>query len=205
MMDAELKDQLRSEGLESMGLFYSVYRGTVQDNNDPKNMGRLVVSCQAIYGDELHEYWAFPRGMVAGNGTGIFWVPSVGDMVFVSCEGGNPRFPMWEYAYPLEGKQPSGATIKKKVFLTPAGQRIELDEENDSIDITSNSGFHVKVKTDGIYIGKEDLNLAKFLDDLFNLFQQTKVATSLGPQGFINVLQYQELQAKITQFLKDQV
>lgn len=204
MMDANTISKLHTEGLESLGLFYGVYRGTVTDNNDDKNMGRLKVRCEILYGDEVYDYWAFPRGMVAGMGNGIFWVPSPGDMVWVTCERGDPRWPLWEHAYALEGKTPAGGKPKVKVFLTPGGQRIELNDDNNSIDLVNKDGFRVKLKSDGIYIGK-DKNLAKFLDDLFGLFAATRVATDGGPMPFLNAADYASLRNQIAEFLKPSV
>lgn len=198
----ELLDQLKTDGLESLGLFYGSYRGSVVSNEDPNNLGRLKVKCPVLYGDQTFEDFIFPKGVPAGLGAGIFWLPNPGDPIYVSCEGGNPRFPMWEYGWWLKDNTIEGAAPKVYVFLTPTGHRVELNDNDNYIDIKHKSGFHVKLNEDGIYLGKNNKNIGKFLDDLFALFAATTVATPGGPSPFNNVADYNLLRQQITEFLK---
>lgn len=211
MSEKDLIDRIRKHGLESFGIYYGKYRGTVIKNDDPKNLGRLKIKCPIIYGDELHDYWAWPCGAVSGLGHGIFWIPSPGDPVYITCEQGDPRFPLWEYGWYVQDNavtgainQIPGAKPKVKVFLTPGGHRIELNDEtvDNFIDIKHTSGFHIKLYSDGIYLGKDNKNLGKFLTDLFNLFSATTVATLGGPMPFNNLVDYEALKAEIAEFLK---
>jgi hypothetical protein len=198
----EFLEQIKLDGLEAFGLYYSTYRGSVVSNEDPDNLGRLKIKCPTLYGDQILEEFIFPKGVPAGLGAGIFWLPNPGDPVYITCQGGNPRFPLWEYGWWLKDNMIDGAEPKVYVFLTPAGHRVELSDKNNAIDIKHKSGFHVKLNEDGIYIGKDSNNLGKFLDDLFQLFADTKVATMAGPQPFNNVVAYAELRQQISQFLK---
>lgn len=180
----------------------SVYRGVVESNEDPENMGRLKIRCAPLYGDTVPDYWAFPRGMMAGAGHGVFWIPTKGDPIYVTCINGDARFPLWEYGWYMKEKAPSGAQPKVKLFLTPGGHRVELNDDNNTIDVKHPSGFHVKIHEDGIYLGKGSDNLGKFIDDLFQLLVTTTVPTIYGASAFNNLTEYQNLKTKITQFLK---
>lgn len=195
-------DNLLFYGLEHYGRFYGAYRGQVESNDDPKNIGRLKISCYPLYGTTKPQYWAFPRGSMAGAGHGVFWIPQPGDPVYISCEGGDPRFPLWEYGWWLPDNVPAGAKPKVYVFLTPTGQRVELNDDANYIDIKHKDGFHVKLFADGMYLGKDDKNLGKFLDDLLQLLVSTTTPTIYGASPFNNVADYAELKTKILEFLK---
>lgn len=198
----EFLETIKLHGLESIGLFYGCYRGTVISNEDPENLGRVKIKCPPMYGDDEFGDWVFPKGVPAGLSSGIFWLPPVGAPIFISCEGGNPRFPLWEYGWWLKDNTIDGAVPGVHVFLTPEGHRVELNDVDNFIDIKHSSGFHVKLFEDGIYLGKDDKNLGKFLDDLFQLLSVTTVPTIFGPVPFNNVLDYNTLRADIAQFLK---
>jgi uncharacterized protein involved in type VI secretion and phage assembly len=74
--------------------FYGKYRGTVVNNIDPLQIGRL----QAIVPDVsaiMLTSWALPCLPVGGIQTGIFSVPPIGAGVWVEFEQGDPDFPIW--------------------------------------------------------------------------------------------------------------
>jgi hypothetical protein len=193
---------LKREGLEAFGLYYGSYKGEVVSNEDPENVGRLRIKCAAMYGDEEFADWVFPKGVVAGNKAGVLWLPQPGDPIYLSCENGNVRFPVWEYGWWLRDRTIDGHSPKVQAFVTPYGHRIELNDEDKFIDITHPSGFHVKLYEDGIFIGKEEDNLGKRLDDLFQLFVDTTVSTPGGPAPFNNIIDYSTLRTQLGAFLK---
>jgi len=74
--------------------FFGKYRGTVVNNVDPLQMGRL----QAIVPDVstvLLTSWAMPCLPVGGIQTGVFTVPPIGAGIWVEFEQGDPDFPIW--------------------------------------------------------------------------------------------------------------
>lgn len=206
----EFWDVVQREGLEGVGLYYGFYRGRVEDNNDPKTIGRLKITCPALYGDDVYPEWILPRGIVAGAAgskpSGIYWIPPKLSPVYITCENGNVRFPHWEYGWFLSGNdidsRIAGATPGVHVFQTPLGHRIELNDNDNFIEVKNSTGFHVKLYDDGISIGKDAHNLGKFLTDLFTLFEATTVATPAGASPFNNVIDYTTLKNTITDFLK---
>jgi len=74
--------------------FYGKYRGSVVNNLDPMQLGRV----QAIVPDVsalMLTSWALPCLPVGGIQTGIFTVPPIGSGVWVEFEQGDPDFPVW--------------------------------------------------------------------------------------------------------------
>ena len=78
--------------------FYGKYRGTVFNNIDPLQIGRI----QAIVPDVsglLPSSWAMPCVPVAGPGMGVFTVPPMGAGVWIEFERGDPDYPIWVGGY----------------------------------------------------------------------------------------------------------
>lgn len=74
--------------------FYGKYRGTVLNNIDPMQQGRI----QAIVPDVgalLPSSWAMPCLPLAGINTGIFTVPPIGAGVWIEFEKGDADYPVW--------------------------------------------------------------------------------------------------------------
>ena len=78
--------------------FYGKYRGTVVNNVDPMQIGRI----QAIVPDVsglIPTSWAMPCLPGAGINTGVFTVPQVGSGVWIEFEQGDPDQPIWVGGY----------------------------------------------------------------------------------------------------------
>jgi uncharacterized protein involved in type VI secretion and phage assembly len=74
--------------------FYGKYRGTVLNNIDPLETGRLLVQVPDVSG-ELPSTWALPCLPFAGPGSGFYAVPPIGSLVWVEFEQGDPDYPVW--------------------------------------------------------------------------------------------------------------
>src|SRR5262245_7831208 len=70
-------------------LHFGKYTGTVEDNRDPDHEGKVVVTVPNIY-PETERMTARPALPV-----GFFFVPKVGDKVWVEFEGGDTGKPLW--------------------------------------------------------------------------------------------------------------
>jgi hypothetical protein len=78
--------------------FYGKYRGTVMNNIDPMQMGRI----QAIVPDVLGPIptsFAMPCFPVTGKQMGTFMLPQIGSGVWIEFEQGNPDYPIWTGGY----------------------------------------------------------------------------------------------------------
>jgi len=70
------------------------YRGTVVNNIDPMQIGRLQVLVPDVSGILLSS-WAMPCVPVAGIQTGMYAVPIIGSGVWVEFEQGDSDYPIW--------------------------------------------------------------------------------------------------------------
>ena len=77
-----------------MGKYYGKYRGTVLDNVDPMQMGRLSVQVSDV-SNVLPSTWAMPCAPFAGTQSGFFAIPPIGANVWVEFEQGNSDYPIW--------------------------------------------------------------------------------------------------------------
>jgi hypothetical protein len=98
--------------------FFGKYRGTVANNVDPLQLGRVQVSCPAVFGSGQMS-WALPASPFAGSGVGLFLVPSTGANVWVEFEGGDPDSPIWSGCFWGVGDVPAfPAVAQQKVLKT---------------------------------------------------------------------------------------
>ena len=74
--------------------FWGKYRGTVVNNVDPMQIGRLQVLVPDVSGVMLSS-WAMPCTPVAGMQSGMFALPIIGSGVWVEFERGDPDYPVW--------------------------------------------------------------------------------------------------------------
>ncbi len=77
-----------------MAKYYGKYRGTVMDNIDPMQMGRLMVQVPDV-SNILPSTWAMPCVPFAGIQAGMFAVPAIGSGVWVEFEQGDADYPIW--------------------------------------------------------------------------------------------------------------
>ncbi len=73
--------------------FFGIYRGTVTNNLDPEQRGRVLVLCPDVSGEATT--WAMPCVPLAGPQMGVFVVPPVGAGVWLQFEAGSPDSPVW--------------------------------------------------------------------------------------------------------------
>jgi hypothetical protein len=184
-ISTELLQNIKKNGLESLGIYYGVYAGIVEDNNDPNNLFRLRVKVPSILGNEVSD-WAKPRGVFGGKNYGIFAMPEKNDNVWVSFENGDTRFPIWEYGAIAKNEKPKEAKQKALVFISKNGNKIILDE-NGKIEISNNTH-----------------NLNDILNDLFDWLKSAQIITPTGNGVFSpsNLLELNIIQQKINNLLK---
>ena len=77
-----------------MAKFYGKYRGTVLNNIDPMQMGRIMVQVPDV-SNVIPSTWAMPCFPFTGIQSGIFVVPAIGAGVWVEFEQGNSDYPIW--------------------------------------------------------------------------------------------------------------
>jgi hypothetical protein len=101
-----------------MTQFFGKYRGNVENNIDPMQLGRIQVGVPAVLGDGTLS-WAMPCVPFAGSGVGFFAIPPNGANVWVEFEAGNPDYPIWSGCFWGVGEVPAlPALAEMKVFKT---------------------------------------------------------------------------------------
>jgi hypothetical protein len=101
--------------------FFGKYRGTVENNVDPLQQGRIQVSVPAVLGSEAPS-WAMPCLPVAGRGVGFFALPPTGANVWVEFEAGHPNRPIWVGGFWGVGEAPALPAVPQMTVLkTPSG------------------------------------------------------------------------------------
>jgi uncharacterized protein involved in type VI secretion and phage assembly len=74
--------------------YFGKYRGTVINNVDPMQIGRLQIMVPDVAG-LVPSSWAMPCAPIAGLNMGRFALPSIGAGVWVEFEQGDPEYPVW--------------------------------------------------------------------------------------------------------------
>jgi uncharacterized protein involved in type VI secretion and phage assembly len=74
--------------------FFGKYRGTVINNIDPLQIGRLMVQVPDV-SNVLPSTWAMPCVPFAGIQSGFFVVPAIGSGVWIEFEQGDTDYPIW--------------------------------------------------------------------------------------------------------------
>ena len=124
----------------SGGQFFGKYRGKVEGNKDPNQMGRLQVSCAAVLGDGKKS-WALPCAPFAGKGVGFFALPPKGANVWVEFEGGDPDYPIWSGCFWDQGEVPAKPATEAMKVIKTDGVTLTID------DTKGKTGFTLEIKT----------------------------------------------------------
>jgi hypothetical protein len=108
-------------------VFPGLYAGSVKDVDDPEKLGRIKVRVPSVYGSGSSELDAWARPCFA---SGHFFVPDVGDHVWIAFENADPSFPVW-----LGEWYPAGA-LPAKTDVTPPTTRVVEDATGNRIELT---------------------------------------------------------------------
>lgn len=114
--------------------YYGKYRGTVLNNVDPMNTGRIQAQVPDVLGSTPSS-WAMPCLPLGGPQTGMFTVPPVGAGVWVEFEQGNPDNPIWTGCW-----WGSAAEVPALALATPpAVSRIVLQTQLQNVLVVSDA------------------------------------------------------------------
>jgi hypothetical protein len=142
--------------------FFGKYRGTVINNIDPMQMGRIQAQVPAVSA-LLPTSWCMPSYPLAGTGSGMSFVPQLKSGVWVEFEGGDPDYPIWTGCfYGLAPERPLPATTSNPVspsivFQSQLGHSIAIADlpptpVTGGIVLKSLSGASIVVNDAGIFI-----------------------------------------------------
>ncbi len=114
------------ENNEAMKRYYGKYRGTVVNNVDPEQRGRIMAQVPDVLG-LTPSSWALPCMPIAGKQQGIFAVPQLGAGVWIEFEQGDPDYPIWVGGFwGLFAEVPTAASVPPPITPSPLGQNVVI-------------------------------------------------------------------------------
>lgn len=140
--------------------FFGKYRGTVLNNIDPMQMGRILAMVPDVAG-LLPTSWALPCVPIAGKQMGTFVVPQVGAGVWIEFEQGDPDYPIWVGGYwgtaaEVPALALAGIPASPNIVLQTTGQNAivvsDLPGPTGGIMLKSTTGATILVNDTGIII-----------------------------------------------------
>ena len=144
--------------------YYGKYRGTVIENIDPEQIGRVLVQVPDVLG-ETPSSWALPCVPAAGIQSGVFVVPPIGSQVWVEFEQGDPDYPIWTGGFwglvadvPTLATAPPAIPPGQNIVMQTTGQNMVMVSDappspvSGGIVLKSVSGAMIVVNETGIYI-----------------------------------------------------
>ena len=136
-----------------MTQFFGKYRGSVENNIDPMQQGRIQVSVPAVLGDGSLS-WAMPCVPFAGPGVGLFAIPPNGANVWVEFEAGDPDYPIWSGCFWGIGEVPALPAVAEMKVLKTDGCTITLNDLPGigGVTIETNTGMKIVLSMTGLEI-----------------------------------------------------
>lgn len=142
--------------------FFGKYRGTVINNIDPMQTGRILAQVPAV-SQLLPTTWCLPSYPIAGTGSGMSFVPQLKSGVWIEFEGGDPDYPIWTgcfYGTGAERPTPAAASNPLSpsiVFQSQLTHSITISDmpptpATGGIILKTLSGASIIVNDSGIYI-----------------------------------------------------
>jgi hypothetical protein len=144
--------------------YYGKYRGTVIENIDPQQIGRVLVEVPDVLG-LTPSSWALPCVPAAGIQSGVFVVPPIGSQVWVEFEQGDPDYPIWTGGFwglaadvPVFATAPPAIPPGQNIVMQTTGQNLVMVSDapptpaTGGIVLKSMSGAMIVVNETGIYI-----------------------------------------------------
>jgi len=122
-----------------MSQLFGKFRGTVINNIDPNQMGRLQVSCPQALGANILS-WAMPCVPFAGMMEGFYMLPTIGANVWVEFEAGDPDRPIWVGGFWGRGQIPPAALLPTVRTIKTSGAELTLDDTPGAGGVTLSVG-----------------------------------------------------------------
>lgn len=149
-------------------LYYGKYRGTVVNNADPLQKGRLQLQVPDVDGLSPST-WALPCFPFTGKQMGVVALPELGAGVWVEFEQGDTDYPIWTGCWygssaelpPLALSTPP--PLSSFVVQTAAKHVFMLSDNpgpSGGILLKSSDGSTISMSEQGIYISKEGAQIS---------------------------------------------
>lgn len=171
------------------------YIGTVVDNNDPKQLGRIKCNIpELMEGTADNLPWITQKNnSLLSGGDSSFYIPKVGDKIIIEFKYGDIYTGEYSGAYITQDSKPSAfsASYPDEGGLSFSGLNLVHNRSDNQTTITHPSGTIIKINPDGkveILAAKIDLgdsaDESVILGDAFKAYFDTHVhPTAVGPSG----------------------
>lgn len=140
--------------------YFGKYRGTVVNNIDPLQIGRILAIVPDVSG-VIPTSWAMPCVPIAGKQMGSYFVPQIGAGVWIEFEQGDPDYPIWVGGYwgsvaEVPALALAGIPASPNIVLQTTGQNSlvisDLPGPTGGIMLKSTTGATITVNDTGIII-----------------------------------------------------
>jgi uncharacterized protein involved in type VI secretion and phage assembly len=140
--------------------YFGKHRGSVVNNLDPLEIGRLIVNVPDV-GGLVPGTWAMPCFPFSGKQMGGWMIPQVNAGVWVEFEQGDPNYPIWSGCYfgsvaEVPVLALAGPKISPNVVLQTTAQNAivisDLPGPTGGIMLKSATGVTLTVNDSGIYL-----------------------------------------------------
>jgi len=140
--------------------YYGKYRGTVINNIDPMQIGRIQAMVPDV-SNYIPTSFAMPCVPLAGKQMGTYMVPQIGSGVWIEFEQGDPDYPIWSGCFwgvvaevpvlAIAGN-PASPSICLQTGLQNSLVISDLPGPTGGIMLKSTTGATLIVNDTGIYI-----------------------------------------------------
>jgi uncharacterized protein involved in type VI secretion and phage assembly len=137
-----------------MSPFLGKFRGTVANNLDPLQLGRVQIVVPSVLGASRLS-WAMPCTPYGGPGVGLFAVPPVGASIWVEFENGDPDFPIWTGCFWDQSSDvPASPALAEIKVLKTDTATFTLDDTPGvgGVTIETTAGMKIVMNAQGIEI-----------------------------------------------------
>ncbi len=120
--------------------WFGKYRAKVVNINDPKRQGRIKVSCPRVFYNAVSS-WCLPCIPNALDETGDYFIPKVGEYVWIEFEEGDCSKPIWTGGWYSENKIPisSNESVDQTRVISYNGNKVEMSKNNIKVTVQGES------------------------------------------------------------------
>lgn len=153
--------------------YYGLYLAQVLDVDDPEKLGRVRVQAEQYEDSKDDPVWATVARPAAGDKTGVFFTPKVGDQVVIAYVVGDVHGPLIVgYAHSQKRPAPGETSTTTHGIVTTIGS-VTFDEKGERIEVSftgsPTSPSKVVMDATGVTILATTINLVGHVNLLGNV------------------------------------
>jgi Type VI secretion system/phage-baseplate injector OB domain len=194
----EINENLKENGLEGIGRYYSFYDALVQEVfiNDFS----LKVTIPELASNTIT---CKPFGFYAGPNYGIYALPQKGDNVRVVFQNGDINYPFWVYGAIAKKDIPQETQNSSVVIMSPNSKNVFVGAKNGKITIKANDNTIELLDNNKIVIKNGNQNLKSILDSFIDVVKgmQVILPSGIGTLSPAQILQLSQIKVQLDTLL----